>query len=242
MIQVTADHLMMFTGSMIVGIVALVLGFFALRRRSGGYGSSGGSFDRLITVFIVLTTAALAMTVWDVVRGKPSLTARTLDPDAGGWKLTGRWRSIPADDRERFVKACRLLAPGENVIVTYRDRDFGAYQFAREVNDLLRSSGFSGTISSDLPAFDTPDGAPLTGIVSVSAPGRAPPVHADVLRRAFRDIGFDVRSDPNANLRGIEQERLAASLAEGAVLLLVGQPPAAAEIPDARQGKYQQAP
>ncbi len=111
-------------------------------------------------------------------------------------------RHISPEQEAKFIKACLVLAPGEKVQIEYDPED-EAHAFAVEISRLLRKAAFTLVQDEEHMPPVSRIAKPYTGITLRVVSTENPPVHAEVIQRAFKAIGIDAPGELRTSITGV---------------------------------------
>ena len=129
-------------------------------------------------------------------------------------------RHITPQQEAKFVKACSVLAPGEKVQIEYDPED-EAHSFAIEINRLVKKAGFALLQDEEHMPPVARIAKPYTGITLRVGSTENPPVHAEVIQRAFKSIGIDVPAELRTSITGVVSD-IPESTDNDTVVVMVG--------------------
>jgi hypothetical protein len=129
-------------------------------------------------------------------------------------------RHITPQQEARFIKACSVLAPGEKVQIEYDPED-EAHSFAIEINRLVKKAGFALLQDEEHMPPVARIAKPYTGITLRVGSTENPPVHAEVIQRAFKSIGIDVPAELRTSITGAVSD-IPESTDNDTVVVMVG--------------------
>jgi hypothetical protein len=151
-----------------------------------------------------LSLVLLGATLW-VARIADKKQAEALNDTkkiADSLKAAKQPRDITPEQEMKFIKACSVLAPGEKVQVEYDPED-EAHSFAIGINRLLKKAGFALLQDEERMAPVARVAKPYTGITLRVMSTENPPVHAEVIQRAFKTIGIDAPAELRTSITGV---------------------------------------
>ena len=155
--------------------------------------------ERLLSVLALLLATLCGFNIFAAKRQGDLQEARLTSVDkkadlashtASGLQQAHAPRHIGPDQENRFIQACKILAPGERVKVEFITGDPETFEFACEINELLRKAGFEINSCSEMGSMMLFGPTP-TGVALRVAPPPKEPVHAAILQRAFTAIDID---------------------------------------------------
>jgi len=169
-----------------------------------------------------LSLALLAATLWEggIADEKQTEALNDTKKIAHSLQAAKEPRHITPEQETKFIKACSVLVPGEKVQIEYDPQD-EAHGFAVEINRLLKKAGF--TLLQD--EKNMPPVAriakPYTGITLRVMSTENPPVHAEVIQRAFKTIGIDAPGELRTSITGVVSD-VPESTDNDTVVVMVG--------------------
>jgi hypothetical protein len=98
------------------------------------------------------------------------------------------WREILPENKERFRMLTKNLLKGQ-VIVSSIAGNSEAANFARQISEMLKSSGYN--VSENFASEMTFGGTPPTGVILKVKSADAVPLYAGPLQQSLKDIGID---------------------------------------------------
>jgi hypothetical protein len=183
-------------GGSITIVVAVIAAFTAFRKTTP---NRKKHLEQLLSVLTLFVAVIVGFNIFANKRQgdlqETRLTrvdkkAETAQQTSNGLQLAQEPRHITPEKEEIFIRKCKILAPGESVLVEYNAGDAETFRFACEINDMLRKAGFLVSENKDMSAT-MPLGPPYVGVtIRVGAEDKQP-VHAKILQEAFAAIDID---------------------------------------------------